>query len=379
MKVLVISHEYPPIGGGGGKVVQDLCAGLANRGYQIHLLTALFDNLPKKEESGNLIIERLPSGRTQSFRADFKAMSLFVWKSFWRGLKVIREWQPDLIHAHFAVPAGAAAFALSVFSHKPYIITVHGGDVPGGAPEKTGGWFRYVLPLSKLVWKRASAIAAVSNQTRQLALNHYAVDIKVIPNGIDPAAYHPGEFSKSKTPTIIYIGRFSPEKNALAVPQVLADLAHLDWNCVMLGDGSQMEEVKALVNENHFEKRFTLPGWVKPDEVAAWMEKSDILLMPSLREAMPMAGLQALAMGLVLVASNIGSLPDLVKNGENGFLVTPGDLKGYSEALKKLFGDKALLESCRLKSREMVTQFDIQRVIAAYENLYQEVLKEKAE
>ena len=378
MKVLVISHEYPPIGGGGGKVVQDLCTGLANRGYQIHLLTALWENLPKREESDGLVIERLPSGRTQSFRADFKAMALFVWKSFWRGLKVIHEWQPDLIHAHFAVPAGAAAFALSVFTRKPYVITAHGGDVPGGAPEKTGGWFRFVLPLTKPVWKRASAIAAVSSQTRQLALKQYTADIQVIPNGIDPKAYKPGKFTPGKTPTIIYIGRFSPEKNALAVPQVLAYLAHLDWNCVMLGDGPQMDEVKALIKEKLLEQRFFLPGWVEPGEVAAWMEKSDILLMPSLREAMPMAGLQALAMGLALVASDIGSVPDILKNGENGFLVKPGDLNGYGEALKKLLGDKTLLESCRVKSREMVTQFEIQRVIAAYADLYQKVLKGKA-
>ena len=188
MKVLVLSHEYPPIGGGGGKVVEDLCSGLAARGHQIHLLTALWDSLPRSESKGNLIIERLPSARTQSFRADFKAMAAFVWKSFWRGLKIIREWHPDLIHAHFAVPAGAAALALSIFTRTPYVITAHGGDVPGGAPEKTGGWFRFVLPLSKLIWKHASAVAAVSSQTRQLALKHYMADIQVIPNGIDPAS-----------------------------------------------------------------------------------------------------------------------------------------------------------------------------------------------
>lgn len=68
MKILVISHEYPPIGGGGGKVVQDLCTGLADRGYQVRLLTAFYGNLPKIETSDNITIERLPSGRTQSFR-----------------------------------------------------------------------------------------------------------------------------------------------------------------------------------------------------------------------------------------------------------------------------------------------------------------------
>ena len=260
MKVLVISHEYPPIGGGGGKVVQDLCAGLAGRGHHIHLLTALWENLPEKESVGNLEIERLPSGRTQSFRAGFGTMASFVWKSFWRGLKVIRTWHPDLIHAHFAVPAGAVAYALSVLTLTPYIITAHGGDVPGGAPEKTGGWFRFVLPFSKPVWKHAAAIAAVSSQTRQLALKHYTADIQVIPNGIDPSAYHPGKYNSKKTPVIIYIGRFSPEKNALAVPQVLSILKNLAWKCVMLGDGPQMGEIKALVKQHQLEQRFTLPG-----------------------------------------------------------------------------------------------------------------------
>ena len=378
MKVLVLSHEYPPIGGGGGKVVEDLCGGLVARGHKIHLLTALWDSLPSSESKGNLIIERLPSARTQSFRADFKAMTAYVWKSFWRGLKIIRDWQPDLIHAHFAVPAGAAALALSIFTRTPYVITAHGGDVPGGAPEKTGGWFRFVLPLSKLIWKRASVVAAVSGQTRQLALKHYTADIQVIPNGIDPAKYHPGKIVAARTPGIIYIGRFSPEKNALAVPLVLSSLAHLDWHCVMLGDGPQMEEVKSLLKQHRLEERFTLPGWVGADEVAVWMEKSDILFMPSLREAMPMAGLQALAMGLAVVASEIGSVPDLVINSENGFLAAPGDLEGYGGALKKLLENPTLLENCRLKSRKMVEKFDLQEVISAYEALYRQALDRRA-
>jgi len=374
MKVLVISHEYPPIGGGGGKVVQDLCVGLAGRGHQIRLITALWNGLPERETLGDLVIERLPSGRTQSFRADLRAMAFFVWKSFWRGLKVIRAWQPDLIHAHFAVPAGAAAFALSLFTHVPYIITAHGGDVPGGAPEKTSRWFRFVLPLSKPVWKHAAAIAAVSSQTRQLAMKHYTADVQVIPNGIDPSAYQPGIFDPKKAPVIIYIGRFSPEKNALAVPQVLSTLKELEWECVMLGDGPQMEDVRSLIRQNQLEQRFTLPGWVSADEVARWMEKSDILFMPSLRDAMPIAGLQGLAMGLAVVASEIGSIPDIVADNENGFLVAPGYLNGYTTAIKMLLEDHTLLENFRHRSNEKVSKFNMTDVISAYEALFQKAI-----
>ena len=377
MKILVISHEYPPIGGGGGKVVQDLCTGLAERGHHIHLLTALHGSLPHKETLGILVVERLPSKRTEPFRAGLGAMAAFVCKSFWRGLKVIRSWHPDLIHAHFAVPSGAVAYALSVLTRTPYIITAHGGDVPGGAPEKTGGWFRFVLPLSKSIRKHAAAIAAVSSQTRQLALKHYPVEIRVIPNGIDPSAYHPGKFDPKKTPVIIFIGRFSPEKNATAVPQVLSSLKDLDWECVMLGDGPQMAEVKALITRHQMAQRFTLPGWIAPEEVMLWMAKSDILFMPSLRDAMPMTGLQGLTMGLAVVASKIGSIPDIVVENANGFLATPGDINGYSTAIKQLLADHNLLENFRLRSRAFTAKFDINEVISAYEALYQNAINGK--
>jgi hypothetical protein len=70
IKILVISHEYPPIGGGGGKVIQDLCEGIASDSYNFYVLTAHWDDLPEFEESGNLTIERIRSRRTQAYRAD---------------------------------------------------------------------------------------------------------------------------------------------------------------------------------------------------------------------------------------------------------------------------------------------------------------------
>ena len=82
MKILVISHEYPPIGGGGGKVVEELSQGLARKGHQLHLLTAHYGSLPKLERLENLTIERLPSWRSEPFRADLKAMAAFIIKAF---------------------------------------------------------------------------------------------------------------------------------------------------------------------------------------------------------------------------------------------------------------------------------------------------------
>lgn len=367
MKILVISHEYPPIGGGGGKVVQDLCLGLAKRGHQIHLLTARFGKSVKMELAKNMTVERLPSWRTQPYRADLKAMGMFVLKSIIRGLKIARSWRPDLIHAHFAVPAGASARYLSKLTGIPYILTAHGGDVPGGAPEKTARWFRLVLPSSKAIWRDASRVAAVSSGTRDLALAHYDAGIRVIPNGIDTHFFKPVNLDPHTPPRILFIGRFSPEKNAAAVPEILARLGPLDWKCCMIGDGVQMRQVREKIAEKSLSERIDLVGWLNPEDVMSWLAKSDILLMPSLREGMPMAGLQALAMGLALILPRIGGCPDLVQG--NGFLVEPGDLEGNIKALEDLLKDQKLLADFRKKSRKLSARFDISGTIDAYEQM----------
>ena len=373
MKILVISHEYPPIGGGGGQVVADICSQLAARGHSVHILTALYGDLPRIEEQGHLRIERIPSCRNQSYRAGFMTMACFIIRSTLRGLRIIRAENPDLIHAHFAVPAGAAAWALARLTGKPYIITAHGGDVPGGAPQKTDRWFRYVLPFTRPFWKKAAAVISVSEQTRRFALQHYPVNIQVIPNGIDTNACRPGAFDPQQPPRILYVGRFSPEKNAIAVPQVLARLKELDWDCVMLGDGPQMAEVKTAISANGLQGRIRLTGWVNPQEVMRRMSESDILLMPSLLDSMPVAGLQGLAMGLALVLSDIGSCPEYIDGGRNGFLVKPGDLDGYASALRALLNDKRLLANARTVSRQHARRFDLAKAIDDYESVFSAV------
>jgi len=377
VKILVISHEYPPIGGGGGRVIQDLCEGIASDSYNFYMLTAHWDDLPEFEESKNLTIERIRSRRTQAYRADLLAMACFVWKSFWRALRIIRKWHPDIIHAHFAVPGGASAAVASLLTCTPYMITVHGGDVPGGAPDKTKKWFSFIFPFTQFIWKKAKKVITVSQQSRQLAQTHYPVKIEVIPNGIDTTRYLHTSLETHNPPCIMYIGRFSPEKNAQLVPKILSHLDDLKWKCVMVGDGPQMARVKTFIAENQLDDRIELPGWISPQEVDQALLKSDILLMPSLHEGMPMVGLQGLASGLALVMSDVGACPDMVNLEKNGFLIEAGDEKGYAHALRTLLSDPKKLRQYKKNSIQKVADFDIQKVISSYKNVYQSILKGK--
>ena len=169
MKILVLIHEYPPIGGGGGQAAQDICEGLVRRGHEVRVITSHYGNLPVSVEIDGVRVERLLVKRKEAFKAGFRSMLSFIIKAIFEGRKIARRWNPDVLHAHFAVPAGAASFVLSVLTGIPYVLTAHLGDVPGGVPEKTSGWFRWVFPFTPPIWKRAKKVVAVSDFTRRLA------------------------------------------------------------------------------------------------------------------------------------------------------------------------------------------------------------------
>lgn len=375
MKILVISHEYPPIGGGGGKVVQDLCEGIVSTDHSFHIVTALWDDLPEFEKSGHLIIERIRSHRTQAFRAGLAAMACFVWKSFWRSLQIIRNWHPDIIHAHFAVPGGASAALAGLITRTPYLITAHGGDVPGGAPGKTKKWFRFILPFTHFIWNNASRIVTISQRSRQLAQIHYPVKIDVIPNGINTSQYQILPLEIHDPPCIVFIGRFSPEKNALFVPHILSQLKELRWKCIMVGDGPQMGKVQSLITEFQLENRVSVMGWINPDQVNRILSESDILLMPSFQEGMPMTGLQGLASGTALVMSAVGACPEMVNVNKNGFLVKQVNWMDMCNHCAHFYPTKIYYINLKLTAVRKQRNLTLLKVVTAYKNVYRSILK----
>jgi glycosyltransferase involved in cell wall biosynthesis len=305
-------------------------------------------------------------------------MARFVAGGFLTGMRTTIAWRPDVIHAHFAVPAGALGWVISTLTGIPYVLTAHGGDVPGGAPEKTAGWFSWIYPFTHPIWRRAARIVAVSEQTRQLALRHYPVQISVIRNGFDFQALNPGKIQLGEPPRVIWAGRFMPEKNPSQVVRTLHGLRDLAWTCVMIGDGPEKENVEREIARLGLEDRFSVTGWLTQGEVMDWFARSDVLFMPSFMEGLPITGLQGLAMGLAIVASRVGGFLDLVEPGSNGYLVEHPDGDGFCEPLRRLLTDPQQLKSCREASRIVASRFDIRLMIHAYDDLLSGAVKGEA-
>lgn len=374
MKILVLIHEFPPIGGGGGRAAQDICLGMVQRGHEVTVLTAHLKGLPKKEDRYGISILRLPSLRREAFRASLLAMGAYVLSGLWAGYRYVKCWRPDAIHVHFAVPAGALAWTLSKLTGVPYVMTVHLGDVPGGVPEKTSGWFKWVLPLTHPLWRSAKHVVAVSAFTRQLALKHYSREIEVIPNGVDLDCLQPSTLKVNEPPRIVFAGRFVAQKNPLQIVYTLAELKDLPWQCVMLGDGPLMPEVQQAIEERGLQERFTLLGWVTPEEVLNWLDKSDILFMPSLSEGLPVVGVQALAKGLAFVVNDIGGFVDLVDDGQNGYLLHQNQPSEFAVALQWLLSHQNELYRFRKASLQKAVHYDINRVVEQYENIFEKTV-----
>ncbi|MBI2757198.1 MAG: glycosyltransferase family 4 protein [Chloroflexi bacterium] len=374
MRILILNHEFPPVGGGGGGAARDVAFVLAERDHEVVILTAHMQGLARVEQIGRLKILRLPSLRSELHTASLPAMTAYIAAGVYAGLRLIHTWRPDVIQAHFAVPAGVLAYILSKASGIPYVITSHLGDVPGGVPEKTDRWFKWVYPFTPRIWKDAARVVAVSEYTRELALEHYPVAMRVIPNGVDfdligdpsPVIHQPLR--------VVFSGRFVSQKNPLRVVEALDALRDLDWHCTMMGDGTLKEQVEREIARRGLENRFTLTGWLEPEQVLEQFKQSDILFMPSRIEAFPVTGVYALAVGLAIVASRVSGYMDMVEHGVNGFIYDPDDVKGMREGLRILLSRPEILKEARERSLQKAHYFDIKSVADEYESLFHEIL-----
>ncbi len=374
MKILVLCHEFPPVGGGGGRVARDIALDLARRGHDVRILTASLQGLPASEIQGGVLVERIPSGRRKAFRAEFTEMVRYDLAAFQAGLRIVRDWKPDLIHAHFAVPAGAAAFALSRLTKIPYLLTAHLGDVPGAVPDKTDRWFRFIYPLTPQIWKGAARVVAVSDYTRRLALAHYDVPIDVIHNGVERESLPAWQPGGDGVPRLVFAGRFVAHKNPLDLIEALARLSDLPWTCVMAGDGEQLDAAHSLVKQYRLQARIHLPGWVTPEEVLKFFAASDILVLPSRSEGLSVVGVQALAMGLALVLSDAGGNPELVEPGQNGLLAPAGDVSALALALRSVLSSPQKIADFQARGRQMAQSFELREIVSQYERAFQAIV-----
>jgi len=372
MRILVLCYEYPPIGGGGGRVAQSIAEQLAARGHAVRVQTAALGWHSTREEIGGVEVFRTASGRRVPDTCTVPEMGLFCLTSFLPALRHVREWKPDVIHAHFAMPTGMLAWAVHRLTGVPYVLTAHLGDVPGGVPAQTDTLFQWIGPIARQVWKRAAAATAVSSFVQELAVNAYHRPVVRILNGIDlsSASLPPPEPRRHRH--LVFIGRLNPQKDPLFLLEAVALLLRLPWELTFIGDGPLMDRLQGKIAANGLQDKVRSTGWLDAVEVHRVMAGADILCMPSQSEGLPVAAIEALRHGLAILATDIPGLRDVVDDGINGYLVPPGSVEAFAHKLQWLIESDATLIAMKHASWAKARTFDIVTIADEYEKVLRE-------
>lgn len=366
LRILTLCYEYPPVGGGGGRVAAQVASALTDRGHEVRVQTAGMKGLPGRETRDGVEIFRTHSFRKKRDTCTVIEMGLYVLTSLIPTLRHLRQWKPHVVHVHFAVPTGALAWAATRIFRVPYLLTAHLGDVPGGVPAQTSSLFAKIMPFTRPIWRDAADVTAVSTFVGRLANAAYQRNPRVIFNGIRLG--QPPSIKIGSPPKIIFAGRMSIQKNPALAIEALAKADLFGWAADFVGDGPLLDRAKSLARQYGIQSRITFHGWTDGEKVRELLGKADILLMTSSSEGLPMIGVEALAAGLAIVSTRIDGMADIVEEHQNGLFVSADEgAEGIASALSALLSNPALLKSMRLHGARKVLQFGLEKSVSDYE------------
>lgn len=290
--------------------------------------------------------------------------------------EVIAEYEIDVIHAHYAIPhAAAAIMAREMVKCRPpgVVTTLHGTDVT------LVGLDRAYLRTTQYSIERSDVVTAVSHYLAAYTRREMDVskEVRVIPNAVDSQRFKPRDsstlrlrYAQSSEKLLIHVSNFRPVKRVCDVVRVFAEVAgEVDSRLLMIGDGPERPKAVELAAELGVSDRISFLGsFPRVEEVLA---AGDLFLLPSSLESFGLAALEAMASGVPVVASRIGGVPEVVADGETGYLCDLGNVHAMAQAALRLLRDADLHARFARAARERAMNvFSEQRVVPLYAQAY---------
>ena len=280
-------------------------------------------------------------------------------------MRAARRFRPDVVYAHFLVPAGLVA---ALTSQAPLVVTAHGQDVENARANAV------IHAATRHVVRRASAIIAVSEWLGgrlELVVPEAAAKTKVVDCGVDLERFASREAAATRAEVgwrgdgtaFLCLGTLSERKNVLRLARAFEQRG--EGTLTFVGDGPLRKALEGRPG-------IKLAGRVTHDEVPAWIAACDVLCQPSLVEPFGLATLEAMASARSVVATRVGGPPEFV-TAESGVLVDPNDEDGLASALSQA----AALPRPNLAAREAAGDHDVKRQAARVEAILQRAARDR--
>ena len=182
--------------------------------------------------------------------------------------------------------------------------------------------------------------------------------------------------SDTEEKLIVSVGRFAPEKGHRYLIAALNLLKHQDitWRCTFLGEGELEAELRSLVEEYGLSSQVVFPGFC--EDVFSVLLTADVFVLPSLHESSPNALIEAMAVGMPCVASDVGGIVDLIEDGKNGLRIPPEDPEALASALHRVLTDSDFATILGRKARTTIQKkFDSTKSMQRLEAIYQQLIE----
>ena len=295
---------------------------------------------------------------------------------------VLRSDRVDLVHAHQGEDLAVLPLArLAARRHRcPLVVTVHCsvGHTLAGTSPRTRLLRRLGGLLERSTLRRADAVVVLTERTAAALRADGVPDDRVVvnPSGFDPALFSGSGrdlFPTVARPRIGYVGRLAPQKRADRLVEAFGRMRG-DAALVLVGDGPDRAVVRRLVAASPARERITEVGFVDHATVPAVLSSLDVLVLPSAYEEMGSVLTEAMAAGVPVVASDVGGIPEVVRHGETGLLVPPGDVEALAAALDRLVGDPVLRARLAASARARARAYAWPHLAARVAEVYTRVL-----
>ncbi|ANE81376.1 glycogen synthase [Mycobacterium adipatum] len=368
MKILMVSWEYPPvIIGGLGRHVHHLATELVLAGHEVVVLARRPTGTdpsthPSTDEvdEGVRVIAAAQDPHEFGFGTDMMAWTLAMGHAMVRAGLTLRDWQPDLVHAHDWLVAHPA-IALAEFFDVPLVTTIHATEAGRHSGWVSGQVSRQVHALESWLVHESDSLITCSASMREEIDTLFGPGLSettVIPNGIDTDGWPFAPRSRHGGPAeLLYFGRLEYEKGVhdaiAALPRIRK--AHPGTTLTIAGDGTQLDFLTAQARKYRVLKATRFIGRVDHQGLVTLLHRADAAVLPSHYEPFGIVALEAAATGTPLVTSTAGGLGEAVIDGVTGASHPPRDVAALAAAVCGVLDDPAAAQVRAFAARDRLT------------------------
>ncbi|MCC3751088.1 MAG: glycosyltransferase family 4 protein [Halorhodospira halophila] len=289
----------------------------------------------------------------------------------WALSRTLRRLRPDLVSLHSS-KAGILGRLTRLASPRPVVFTAHGWSFTPGIPQRDARRFRRV---ERLAAPLASRIITVSEHDRQLALRHRVTQpwrLVTVRNGTRASERPCAAQHDAGDPLIVCVARLEPQKDHPRLLEALSRLRDRPWKLELIGDGPLQEALETRATALGIRDRIKFAGLCQ--DVEARLARAQLFVLPSHWEGLPISVLEAMSVGLPVLASNVGGTSEAIEHAQTGYLIDPGDTDGWTAKLRQLLehpGERTRLgTNARERHRQRFTLERMARETAwVYESL----------